>query len=139
MSVDPLLRYQGDFAPVLQTDIDLAAVRVGPTSVTCSAASTVERRCVNLPARDEPDDDRARADPAGSARRDRPPGGRRSGDNETASLSQEQTPENPQAAGTGVARRVAVRADLIGVGRYGDAISARREEAAIFRWRCAKS
>ena len=128
MSVDPLLRYQGDFAPVLQTDIDLAAVQMGPderhlfshidgrTTVRELAAllgtnpMTIARGLIRLEAQGVID---------------RPEGVATLSDNETASLFPEQTPENPQAAGAGVARRVnTVReADLIGVGRYGDAIS----------------
>ena len=123
MSVDPLLRYQGDFAPVLQTDIDLAAVQMGPderhlfsridgrTTVRELAAllgtnpMTIAQGLIRLEAQGVID---------------RPEGVAALSDNETASLFSEQTPENPQAAGAGVARRVnTVReADLIGVGRY---------------------
>jgi hypothetical protein len=123
MSVDPMLRYQGDFAPSLQTDIDLAAVQMGAeerhlfsridgrTTVRELAAllgttpMVVARGLLRLEAQSVID---------------RPDGTTALSDEETASLGAAANEDEDSIAPVAVARRVNTvhEADLIGVGRY---------------------
>ncbi len=123
MSIDPMLRYQGDFVPALQADLDLGAVQMGPeerflysridghttvkelASLMGTTPMAVARALLRLEAQQVIV--RPEALPALS-------------DEEVAAVVQTESVEPTEATVTTVAKRVKMvhEADLIGVGRY---------------------
>ena len=123
MSVDPMLRYQGDFVPTLQVDLDLAAIQMGAderflfsridgftavrelASLMGTSPMTVARALLRLEAQHVIE--RPAEMPALS-------------DEEIAAVVQSNDSADDEATTTQAAKRVKMihEADLIGVGRY---------------------
>jgi DNA-binding Lrp family transcriptional regulator len=123
MSVDPLLRYQGDFVPVLQTDIDLAAVQMGAEERHLFSridGRTTVRELSSLLGTNPMSVARGLLRLEAQGVIDRPDGSAALSDEETAALVSVDETQTDSETPAAVARRVNTvhEADLIGVGRY---------------------
>ena len=123
MSVDPLLRYQGDFSPRLQTDIDLAAVQMDAEERHLFSridGRTTVRELASLLGTNPMAVARGLLRLEAQGVINRPDGSAALSDEETAAIASVKAERIPSEAPAAVARRVNTvhEADLIGVGRY---------------------
>ena len=123
MSVDPLLRYQGDFVPILQTDIDLAAVQMNAEERHLFSridGRTTVRELASLLGTNPMSVARGLLRLEAQGVINRPDGSVALSDEETTALAAADGHQTDSEVPAAVARRVNTvhEADLIGVGRY---------------------